>query len=475
LANRIWIDVEDLFEFKRAIGDRPSGIQRLEFELCRSLVSLAQSKDRVFFVRHDARLQRLTAIPWEAVEALYDSMSNGDRKVTSNGDRKVTSTGKSVLRVAKKLIDIFPPSLRNIVSLQIEVFLGLARVARAAMARARVLTPAARSEITPLVINDHFDAEATPGDTVASLGLGFGTDYISYIEKAVREKRLRFAVLIHDIIPLRRPEWYSKWNRENFHVWVDKTLSLADAILTNSTATAADVTAYARDRGMVLRAVPTPIPIGTGFTTRGAPSPGTLSSRLPPPNSYALFVSTIEVRKNHALLFRVWRRLLDDMSATSVPTLVFAGRVGWLVSDLMQQLRNCDFLGGKIIHIESPTDEELEALYAGCLFTLFPSFYEGWGLPVTESHAFGRPSIISNTTSLAEAGGSLARYIDPDNTTEAYRVIREAIDDRRGLREWRNRVRREFKPVEWSQSARAVLQALDATGFRARMPIDGGG
>ena len=92
-----------------------------------------------------------------------------------------------------------------------------------------------------------------------------------------------------------------------------------------------------------------------------------------------------------------------------------------------------------------------------------------------ESYAFGRPSIISNATSLPEAGGSQARYIDPDNTTEAYRVIREAIDDRRGLREWRNRVRREFKPVEWSQSARAVLQALDATGFRARMPIDGGG
>jgi hypothetical protein len=77
LAERIWVDVEDLFEWK----GRPSGIQRLEFELCRSLVSLDQSKDRLFFVRHDARLRRLTAIPWKAVEALYDTMSNGDREV----------------------------------------------------------------------------------------------------------------------------------------------------------------------------------------------------------------------------------------------------------------------------------------------------------------------------------------------------------------------------------------------------------
>src|SRR5258708_4019020 len=103
------------------------------------------------------------------------------------------------------------------------------------------------------------------------------------------------------------------------------------------------------------------------------------------------------------------------------------------------------------------------ALYGGCLFTLFPSFYEGWGLPVMESHAFGRPCIISKTTSLPEAGGSLARYIDPDNTTDAYQVIRETIQDQAGLREWRDRVRREFRPVEWSQSAHAVLKALDAT------------
>jgi glycosyltransferase involved in cell wall biosynthesis len=216
-----------------------------------------------------------------------------------------------------------------------------------------------------------------------------------------------------------------------------------------------------------LRAVPTPIPVGTGFKESYAAerrsTDGTVSSRLPAPNSYVLMVSTIEPRKNHILLFRVWRRLMEDMRASSVPTLVFAGRVGWLVSDLMEQLHNSSFLDGKIIVIESPTDEELEALYGGCLFTLFPSFYEGWGLPVTESHAFGRPCIISKTSSLPEAGGSLARYIDPDNTTDAYRVIRETIQDQAGLREWRDRVRREFKPVEWSQSARAVFKALDTT------------
>ncbi|MDT8349839.1 glycosyltransferase, partial [Roseomonas mucosa] len=92
-----------------------------------------------------------------------------------------------------------------------------------------------------------------------------------------------------------------------------------------------------------------------------------------------------------------------------------AGRVGWLVADLMQQLENAEWLGGKIRLVRDPSDEELLALYRGCRFTLFPSLFEGWGLPVSESLALGRPCIASNRTSLPEAGGALARYFDPDD------------------------------------------------------------
>jgi glycosyltransferase involved in cell wall biosynthesis len=137
----------------------------------------------------------------------------------------------------------------------------------------------------------------------------------------------------------------------------------------------------------------------------------------------------------------------------------------------MQQLRNSNFLHGKIVHIEGATDEELETLYDGCLFTLYPSFCEGWGLPVTESHSFGRPCIASKATSLPEAGGALARYIDPDDATGAYRVIRETIEDRAGLRKWRDEVQRDFRPVRWRQSAEAVVRELDLTAIDLRAAV----
>src|ERR1700739_3281778 len=113
-------------------------------------------------------------------------------------------------------------------------------------------------------------------------------------------------------------------------------------------------------------------------------------------------------------MMRVWRRMLQTMPEAMVPDLVFAGKIGWLTTDLMQQLGNAAWLGGKIRFIESPPEADLASLYRHCLFSVFPSLYEGWGLPVTESLAFGRPCIIAKTTSLPEAGGSLARYIDPD-------------------------------------------------------------
>ena len=127
----------------------------------------------------------------------------------------------------------------------------------------------------------------------------------------------------------------------------------------------------------------------------------------------------------------------------------------------MQQLRNAEWLGGKIVLVESPSDAELVQLYLGCRFTLFPSLYEGWGLPVTESLMFGKPCLVSNVTSLPEAGGALARYFDPDDLNDVVRVIRETISDPAGLAEWEARVKREFRPVSWDESARAILEAIE--------------
>jgi glycosyltransferase involved in cell wall biosynthesis len=181
---------------------------------------------------------------------------------------------------------------------------------------------------------------------------------------------------------------------------------------------------------------------------------------VPRPGSYVLFVSTIEARKNHALMFQVWRRLAESLPPDQLPTLVFAGRIGWLVADLMLQIANTNYCDGKLLVIEDPSDAVLMRLYQGCLFTVLPSLFEGWGLPVTESLAAGKPCVTSDNTALPEAGAGLTRMIDAYDVNAATCVISEILSDPAALAEWEARVRRDFVPVPWTRSADALLAGL---------------
>jgi glycosyltransferase involved in cell wall biosynthesis len=146
-----------------------------------------------------------------------------------------------------------------------------------------------------------------------------------------------------------------------------------------------------------------------------------------------------------------------------VPTLVFAGRRGWMVEDLLQALENCGWLDSMIRWVEEPDDAALAALYEGCRFTLFPSHVEGWGLPVTESLALGKPCIASDHGAIAEASCGLALPIDPDDTTGATAVLRRAIERPEEMAALSDRIRQEFRPVGWTETARVIMAALDGT------------
>jgi len=152
--------------------------------------------------------------------------------------------------------------------------------------------------------------------------------------------------------------------------------------------------------------------------------------------------------------------MVEEMPFERVPTLVFAGRVGWLVNDLLQQLVNCAYLRGKIVLVADPTDAELVALYRGCRFTLFPSLYEGWGLPVSESLSFGKLCVASDRTSVPEAGGDFCLYVDPENISAASDVIRRACTDDALIAAFEKKIREEFQPTSWRKTAETLLRHL---------------
>lgn len=477
MTSRLWIDVEDLFEYAHR-NPRPSGIQRLAFELCRALQEQYGSTGLIQFVRHENMRSGFMTVAWTDVAALFDRMTADVRK-SAQFTREATPPRPAsplIRRFVLRLpLDVRVPLL-DAIALQLKALRAcgtmfrvlvrsLVHLPSAVAPRARRKTAAVNAQLpggSASVATASFAQVVAPGDVLLALGASWThPDYPGLLRDARIRHRVRVAALIYDLIPLRCPEWFDRRYQASVRSWFESIVPQCDILLTISQAVLRDVRDYAQRRGMTLPEKVQPIPIGTGFNVAQAPAPQAMTG-LPAAGTYVLFVSTIEARKNHALLFRVWRRLLDEMPQDRVPTLVFAGRVASLVNDLMQQIVNSDYLDGKLLILDNAGDAELSALYRGCMFTVFPSFYEGWGLPVSESLAFGKPCLISNRSSLPEAGGNLVRSFDPDNLDDAYRSVRNVIDHPAELAAWAEQVRREFKPTPWSAAAAALLAALDA-------------
>jgi glycosyltransferase involved in cell wall biosynthesis len=464
------------------------------FELSQALQTRYKGTNLVRFVRYDPLRDSFWTVDWSEIAGVF----NGLTEPESPPNRHVPGNAASrpaAEQFVRKLVYRLPGPLhihvtdvlvaqRHALHAWGRFFGALARgVTHAprwfAQWRNRGTSSAERPDVSDspnLATGAAFATQVAPGDTLLTLGAFWShPDYAALIEKHRKRLGLRYALVVYDIIPLRHPEWCDRSFVTFFRAFFDSVVPLCDTILAISRATAADVVDYARERDIRLSAPVVPIPMGSGFGVASLATMVPRTDQLPPAGGYALFVSTIEARKNHLLLFRVWQRLLEELPPDQVPALVFAGRVGRLVDDLMQQIANTNYLDGKLMVIENPSDSELVALYQGCRFTLFPSFHEGWGLPVTESLAFGKPCLIADRTSLPEAGGSLTRRFDPDNLHDAYAAIRAVIIDPDDLKRWAETVRREFRPVPWTESAEALFEALEGSGAANADAVHPGG
>ncbi len=474
---KIWLDVEDMFDYA-GVMSRPSGIQRLSFELYAALRELAG--DRIGFFRMDRRLRIPVVIPWENLRDTYLRLVNAPSEPrlqaplaegSDDEEGRVNAAGQKVSRgLLARVGARFPIGLRTpllhaaeaqaVAFRHLAIFLG--NLWKGVKLRLNRLKPATETATAVADAPDHAQplAEAVQrGDFILALGSPWSDPNFAERKARLRsENGLKFGIMIYDLIPLVRPEFCDRTLVALFDRFVRNSLPLTDLSFAISQATARDVKARMEKFGVAMQGPMHVLPIGTGFTPpkEGAPLPQGLTN-----GSYVLFVSTIEARKNHVLAFRAWRRLTEELPADQVPTLVFAGRVGWMIADLLDALRNSRNLDGKIRIVSDADDMTLAALYRGARFTIFPSHYEGWGLPVTESLGYGKVCIASSSTSVPEAGGDFCLYHDPDNVTEAFELYRKAITQPEIIQALEQKIARDYRPKDWRECASALLAAVD--------------
>lgn len=429
--SRLWVDVGDLFGYA-GLFRRPSGIQRVVYEVGQALAALDPDGTRIGFVRGGEQ-GRFVPVAWSKIAAMFGALA-AESSIGPEPLLRMTDLGRAM-------------------ALQLDAWRALLQVPRS-------VRPDRWAQTERADVGADVQGMAA-GDTLLVAGAGWSDPGHTARVAAVRERTgIRVALLVHDIIPLRRPEWFDPVAVARFGGWLDGMLALSDRLLAVSQSTARDVTDYRRMRGMTDCAVSV-VRLGDGFSEPGGGSVVPTASAVQGlGQSYALFVSTIEIRKNHALLVEAWRALLERLGPDRVPNLVFAGREGALTGDLMRQLRASDHLGGKVVLRHAASDGDIAALYRDCAFTLFPSLYEGWGLPVAESLAFGRPCLAACATSIPEVGGDLARYFDPLDLGGTVRAIEAVLRDPEGLAAWQRQIVAEFRPAPWSRTAEMILAGV---------------
>jgi len=307
--------------------------------------------------------------------------------------------------------------------------------------------------------SSNMSADGSKQNVVCLLGAAWvNQDYFARILELKRTYGFKFVMTVHDLIPIYASETCDQGTTKVFKKFLNQAYRYTDAFLSVSENTARDIQKYANRIGVT----PPPVHVaknGSHFNDFIAKeNTDTIAiESLGINGNYVLFVSTIEGRKNHQLMFEVWRNMIQ--AGVDVPTLVCVGRNGWRAEEFLNNLISTNYLNGKIKLLADISDAELAKLYQDCLFTVYPSLYEGWGLPVGESLAKGKICVTCMNSSLPEVAGEYGIYIDPNDVQDATAKVQDLITDEASRTTRESNIVNNYPNISWSEVAQNTINA----------------
>jgi glycosyltransferase involved in cell wall biosynthesis len=284
-----------------------------------------------------------------------------------------------------------------------------------------------------------------------------GLETVDYVQ---RLQRFRFRPLffVHDLIPLSHPEYCRAGESERHRKRMHTILGSGQGVIANSVSTLGELADYAKANRYAL-----PPSVVALLASPDLPAP---ASNAPLTKPYFLMLGTIEPRKNHWLVLQLWRRLVERLGDTA-PRLVIVGQRGWKCENVLDLLERCETLKGFVVEYRACTDAELATLLHHARALLFPSFAEGYGMPLVEALALGVPVIASNLPVFREIAGDIPEYIDPLDGQRWGEVIAEYALPSSQLRQRQCRRVAEFVAPSWDTHFGQVEALMEQLRFAA--------
>ncbi|MCW4590377.1 glycosyltransferase family 4 protein [Gluconacetobacter entanii] len=225
------------------------------------------------------------------------------------------------------------------------------------------------------------------------------------IVRFLRQHAARFVPMVHDLIPIEFPEYARPREPARHEARMNTVLELARGVIVPSRVVEESLLRYARHKrtNLPIRVVPHGV-----LDAPPVPAGGVVCS-----HPYFVCLGTIEPRKNHLLLLNLWRDMVENAGDAPVPHLVLVGRRGWENENIVDMIERCPSLQGIVRECNSQSDPEVTALLRGARGLLFPSFSEGYGLPLSEALKLDVPCVCSDIEVFHEVAGKAATFIDP--------------------------------------------------------------
>jgi glycosyltransferase involved in cell wall biosynthesis len=266
-------------------------------------------------------------------------------------------------------------------------------------------------------------------------------------------KRCPTVVTIHDLSVLLHPEMHERGIVRRARRRLPIMARAATMIITATEAGKREVCEHLRVEPE--RVAVTPYAPRRNFRPVPVEQSAEVKRRLGIEDDFLLFVGTIEPRKNLLTLVRAFEEILR--ASPLRPQLVIAGRPGWLMSDLFAYIESAG-LDERLRFTGYLSDEDLSALYSSCRAFIYPSLYEGFGLPPLEAMACGAPVITSRIPSITEVVGRAAHLVEPTDTQALAQSIIKLLEDESERERLRAAARARAAEFTWEKTAAQTLE-----------------
>lgn len=179
---------------------------------------------------------------------------------------------------------------------------------------------------------------------------------------------------------------------------------------------------------------------------------------------YVLFVGTLQPRKNITRLVEAFAKLIEEKDLPQELQLVVVGRRGWQFEEILAAPKKFG-IEERVKFLENIPDDELDVLYRHAICYVLPSLYEGFGLPVIEAMQHHCPVITSNISSLPEAGGDAALYVNPEDIDDIAQAMKKLVTNEKLRHELIEKGKKQITKFSWEKAAKETLDILeDVTG-----------